>query len=699
MNMGQRLFGIFFLLLVVPSCKENREQQTVVHPHTNALAQETSPYLLQHAHNPVNWRPWSQEALEEAKKEDKLVLISIGYSSCHWCHVMEAETFEDEEVARLMNENFINIKVDREERPDIDNIYQTFVQLIQSNSGWPLNVIVLPNGKPIYGSTYHTKAHWLKVLSKVNDAYKNDPKKATEYAEQIAKGIQAVNRIAPAKGHEPLTREALRSSVEGWKPFWDLEWGGDKGSQKFIIPGNLGFLMDYALLTQDEFAKAHLKHTLDQIIRGGIYDQVGGGFFRYSTDKHWKVPHFEKMLYDNAQAIGLFSKAFIVFGEPEYRNVVLETLTFLDDVMRHEPGGYYAAIDADSEGVEGKFYTWEATELKSILKDDFELFARYYNVNEKSVRDGNTYILHKLISDVDFSKENNVSRDVLVSSKKRWKDKLLRAQEKRIRPQLDDKILTSWNALLISGFVQAYKAFGQKEHLEKAENLFTFLTEHSYRKGELLHSYKAGSRPIPGFLEDYAFLSEAALELYGSTLDTHYLDFARTLVNMVQQDFSDRASGMYYYSKNSKLISRIIKTDDGVLPSPNAVMAHNLFKLGHLLYDTEFLEQSKSMLSAMVPSIQQSAPSYAKWNGLLLHTTYPYYEVAVVGDNALPLVKQLHQKALANTLVVGSLSESGLPLFKNRYQANETYIFVCRNTTCKLPVRTVEEALMQLQDL
>ncbi|WP_282160947.1 thioredoxin domain-containing protein [Ulvibacterium marinum] len=698
--MMQRFHVTYFLvfLFVIFSCKEKAKKPSSVHKYTNALVNETSPYLLQHAHNPVNWRPWSQEALDKAKKENKLVLVSIGYSSCHWCHVMEEETFEDEEVAKIMNDNFISIKVDREERPDIDNIYQTFVRLIDSNSGWPLNVITLPNGKPLYGNTYHTKNQWMQVLSKVSDMYTNNPEKAAEYSDMVAQGIQEVNLIAPSTDFELLNEDALRKSVDSWKPFWDLEWGGDQGEQKFMIPVNLDFLMDYALLAKDDLVKAHVKNTLDKIISGGIYDHIGGGFFRYSTDTHWKVPHFEKMLYDNAQALSLYSKAFTVYNELEYRDKVLETIAFLEREMKHPKGGYYAAIDADSEGEEGKFYTWGKEELQSVLDEDFELFAKYYNIRAEDAWEEDTYVLHKSVEDADFSKENDISRNALNSARKSWKEQLLEARKQRISPGLDDKVITSWNALLINGFVDAYKAFGQRKHLEKAKAIFRFLTEKSYQNGELIHSYKEGGRHIGGFLEDYAFLADASLNLYGVTLETSYLDFAQALSNKVQDQFLDQASGMYHYNKNNELIARIIKTDDGVLPSPNAVMAHNLFILGHLLYDTRFLEKSKSMLSSMMPSVGESAASYSKWNTLLLHNTFPYYEIAVVGKNALPLVNNLNQKSIPNTLVVGSLSESDLPLFKDRYKEDGTFVYVCQNSTCKLPVKTVDEAMVQLRD-
>ncbi|WP_252729846.1 thioredoxin domain-containing protein [Zobellia uliginosa] len=696
-----RLITGFSMLafLFITSCKEQKTKQEMeTHKYTNALAQETSPYLLQHAHNPVNWRAWSQEALEDAKKENKLVLISIGYSSCHWCHVMEDETFENEEVAKVMNENFINIKVDREERPDVDQVYMTALQLISGNGGWPLNVITLPNGKPLYGGTYHTKEQWTKVLTKISELYKNDPKKAEEYSDMVAAGIAEANLVEPAKGFESITQDAVKTSVLNWSQNWDLEEGGEKGVQKFMIPENLIFLLNYADLTKDDKVKKHVKTTLDKMAFGGIYDQIGGGFYRYSTDAFWKVPHFEKMLYDNAQVLSLYSKAYTVFKDDAYKNVVWETVDFLDREMKDENGGYHAALDADSEGEEGKFYVWKEDELKSVLGDGFELFASYYNVNKEAVWEHGNYVLHRKINDAEFIKEHQLEQSKLNFIKSEWNKKLLEARGKRVRPRSDDKIITSWNALLINGLVDAYKAFGQDEFLERAKSVFSFIKSNSYQNGKLVHTFKKGSQRKEGFIEDYAFMIDASLELYGVTLNTNYLKFAKELNGIVALEFADETSGMYHYNKGNNLIAKIIKTDDGVLPSPNAVMAHNLFQLGHLEYNTEYMEKSKRMLSTMVSAITENAPSYSKWNALLLNNTYPYFEIAVVGKDADILIQALNKIQLPNALVVGSKIKSDAPLFKDRYVDEGTFIYVCQNTTCKLPVKTVNEALNQLKN-
>ena len=700
MTLLKKIYCVVFgcLLLLLFACRENKNKSLSdgAHKFTNALIKETSPYLLQHAHNPVDWRSWSPEALEDANKENKLVLVSIGYSSCHWCHVMEEETFENEEVSEVMNENFINIKVDREERPDVDQIYQDFQRLTGGNTGWPLNIITLPNGKPLYGGTYHTKEQWVEVLTRVHNMYTEDPKKAAQYTDMVAAGIEEVNLIKPSDDFTLLTKDVLETSVQKWKLNWDTEWGGDLGREKFMIPANLDFLLDYALLTGNLDAKSHVEKTLDKILLGGIYDHVGGGFFRYSTDNKWKVPHFEKMLYDNAQAIGLYSRAFKIFKKQEYKDAVLETIEFLQREMNNTLGAYHAAIDADSEGEEGKFYIWKEQELKSLLSEDFELFAAYFNINPEAEWEDGNYVLHKTAFDQDFIAKHNLSETKLKSIKLNWKEKLLEARNKRARPRNDDKIITSWNALLIEGLVSSYETFGDLDHLAMAEDILKFLKQNSFSNGELVHTHKEGSKRKEGFLEDYAFLEDAILSLYGITTKIEHLDFAQDLNRDVLQKFSDEATGMFKYNDGEQLIAKIIKTDDGVMPSPNSVMAHNLFRLGHLIYDVEMMDKSKKMLSAMVPSISESAPSYSKWNSLLLNVTYPYYEIAVVGKNAKVLLHKLQGKHISNALLVGSISASELPLFKGRYSDDDTLIFVCQNTTCKLPVETIDEALEQL---
>lgn len=688
-------FSIFFLLLL--SCKEDVKPQDT-HAFTNDLVEETSPYLLQHAHNPVNWKAWNAELFDTAQKENKLVLISIGYSSCHWCHVMEKETFEDIEVAELMNQNFISIKVDREERPDVDQVYQTAIQLIGQSGGWPLNVIALPNGKPLYLGTYLPKEQWQQVLSNVNQMYSDNPEQANEYANSLSEGIQESNLLEPSSEFARLTQASLVAGVENWKQRWDTDLGGNQGQQKFMTPNNLNFLLDYGVLTANEATQKHVKNTLDKIANGGIYDHIGGGFYRYSTDSKWKVPHFEKMLYDNAQAISFYAKAYKIFKDPAYKNMVYQTIGFLEREMKNPAGGYFATLDADSEGEEGKYYVWTSEELQEVLGADMPLFSSYYNIDAANAWEENKYVLYKNGTEADFLKTNAISVDEFNALKENWNTKLLKARSKRVRPNTDDKIITSWNALLIKGFTDAYAVFGEEAFLESAISTNDFIKTKSYSNGHLLHSYKEGSKRTEGFLEDYAFFIDASLQLYKATLKTEYVDFSYELTEIVQKDFYDATSGMFTFNKEQQLISRIIKTNDGDIPSPNSVMAHNLLQIGHVNYNPEYIKQSKTMLTTLLPLVTEYTDGYAHWGSLLLNLTHPYFEIVVVGKNAEELMKQLRAQHLPNTLIVGSTTESEAPLFKDRYFDDTTYIYVCQNSTCKLPVKTVEEALVQLKN-
>ncbi|WP_164914144.1 thioredoxin domain-containing protein [Aquimarina sediminis] len=687
--------AFFTVLFLAFGCK-NQQLQTK-HKFTNGLINETSPYLLQHAHNPVDWRPWSDNALKEAAEKNKLLIVSIGYSSCHWCHVMEKETFADEDVAKTMNENFINIKVDREERPDLDHLYMTAVQLMQGNGGWPLNVIILPNGKPVYGGTYHTNEEWKDILGKVADLYQQNPEKLNEYANKISSGIQDTNLIKPEKDSTNLSRDNLDLSVKNWQKKWDHEWGGNLENQKFIKAHNLDFLIDYATLTTNDTINNHVTNTLNKIASGGIYDHIGGGFFRYSTDPHWKIPHFEKMLYTNAQLISLYSKAFQTYKKVAYKNVVVETIDFLEREMKGKDGGYYSAIDADSEGEEGIYYQWKEEELKSILKEESDLFLVYYKL-EPSDDDKNktNFILTQSSNDSVFIAQNDLSIDHLTSLKKKWRKSLLNKRQKRTHPAFDDKIITSWNALLINGFIDAYKAIGEKEYLDKAIALYDFIEKNNTAGDFLVHSFKKGDKQQEGFLEDYAFLIDVNINLFSVTTETKYLDRANELNTVVSKYFADSVTEMYKYTKESKLISTLIKVDDGVIPSPNAVMGHNLKRLGVLNYNTDFTKTSKQMLSSMAEYLTDNAKDFSKWNALQLHTVYPFYEIVIVGEKADSIAKVFNVRHIPNTIVAASTHKSSLPVFKNKYVEDATFIYVCQEGSCKLPVQTVEQALKQL---
>lgn len=678
----------FFLFT---ACKESGTSSS--HKYTNALADETSPYLLQHAHNPVDWYPWGEEALDRAEEEDKLVLVSIGYSSCHWCHVMEEETFEDEEVAQLMNENFINIKVDREERPDVDQVYMTALQLLTGSGGWPLNVITLPDGKPIYGGTYHTKEEWMQVLDEISTLYRESPGRAKEYADKVAQGIRSVNLVEKPSRETAINKDFVERVFLNWERTWDTIAGGQKGQQKFMLPSNLQAILNYSELTGEDSAREFLQFTLDRMARGGINDQLAGGFYRYSTDPEWKIPHFEKMLYDNAQLIGLYSRAYRAFGKPEYEEVVARTVQFLDREMKHPEGAYFAALDADSEGEEGKFYTWNETELKSVLGDDYELFSKYYNVTEGTAWEEGKFILHRPIKDSAFISQYDLKLSALKDQKKVWHSKLMTARDKRVRPGLDDKVITSWNALMISGLAEAYLAFGDGAYLEKAEQVYSFLQEYNSKRGRLVHTYKKNSRQEEGFLEDYAYMARAALDLYSVSMEEKYLEQARVYQAYIMEHYADENSVMFRFRDDDELISAIIKTDDGVMPSPNAIVAANLIRIGHLDYRQDFIAQAVSMMEAVIPNLERSPDLYGQWISNLLTRAFPYYEIAVVGPEAGQFLRGFGQDLHPNALLAGTTTPSEQPLFANRYVPGETFIYVCQNHSCKLPVTSVEQAV------
>ncbi|GMN08616.1 thioredoxin domain-containing protein [Croceitalea sp. MTPC5] len=687
---------VILFLAINFSCKQGDINETKF-KYTNELINESSPYLLQHAHNPVNWKAWGLASLNQAKAEDKLVLLSIGYSSCHWCHVMEDETFENEEVAELMNKNFVSIKVDREERPDIDKIYQTASELVNGKGGWPLNAIILPDGKPIYINTYHTKDDWIEVLSKFNNFYKEERNKIIEYADKLSKGIQDTNDyFLTNRKDNPLDSVSL-TSIDNWKKKWDLAWGGDQVPEKFMLPINLSFLLEYSYLQKDTSVKVHVKNTLDKIIMGGVHDHIGGGFYRYSTDSRWRIPHFEKMLYDNAQMLSLFSKAYRLFGDSRYKEAALNTIEFLELEMKNPKGGYYAAIDADTKGVEGDFYIWEEKELKTTLKEEYPLFSKYFNINEQSKWDNRGYVLFRIDTDSTFSEKYDVPLGVLKKKKEGWKSILQSQRRTRIRPNLDDKIITSWNAMLISAYVEAYKSFGNILHLNKALHLLNFIQKNSIGlNGNIAHTYKDGIKSTEGFLDDYAFMIKALLDLFEITMDEAHLIGAENLIKYANMNFQDKNTVMFKYRTDNKLISKIINTRDGPLPSANSVMAHNLFKLGHIKYDKSYLKKSKSMLNLMTKNIEENSEFYANWNLLLNKYHFPYYEVVIIGDNAYPLLKEMNMHYKPNTLIIGSSKQSEISLFRNRYDKTNTWIYVCQEGSCKLPVQTVQQAFEQI---
>lgn len=706
MNTFQQTTKLIFSLataLVLSSCnaQETKIPTTMNHPYTNKLIEESSPYLLQHAHNPVDWMPWGPEALAKAKQENKLLIISVGYAACHWCHVMEHESFENDSVAAIMNKYFVSIKVDREERPDIDQVYMDAVQLMTGQGGWPLNCIALPDGRPVYGGTYFKREEWMQVLQQLANLHAENPEKMEEYAANLTEGLQQNDLVHLASSDFEFAPEVLLEGVAQWSKNWDLKEGGPNRAPKFPLPNNYLFLLRFAHLYNDIATKNYLKLTLDKMMMGGIYDQIGGGFARYSVDALWKAPHFEKMLYDNAQLISLYSEAYKVFGDESYKNVVDQCIEFCErELYSTEHKSFYSSLDADSEGEEGKFYVWKKEELKKALGADFEFAANYYNINQHGLWEDDNYILLRRESDHLFQQKYNLSEEEFDDHLFEIKNKLMITRSKRIRPGLDDKTLTSWNGLMLKGLCDAYKATGNLEYLELAKNNASFIVSKQVREdGGLNHNFKNGTSTINGYLEDYAFVIDGLIALYESTLNREYLTQAHQLTNYAIDHFSDEHAVFFYFTsdQDEKLIARKQENTDNVIPASNSAMANNLLVLGHLMDNNAYIKRANRMIASMSATINQQLPWLSNWGIGYLKLAKPAYEVVIMGEDALEYTKEFNQYFLPNVVLSGSTQNMYLPLMENKFVEGKTLLYVCSNKACKLPSNTVDEAIKQIK--
>ena len=641
------LYTLCFLLFC--ACSQNEAKKG------NDLINETSPYLLQHAYNPVNWKAWNKASLKEAKEQNKLIVVSIGYSSCHWCHVMEEESFENDSIAKTMNDNFINIKVDREERPDIDKVYMTAVQLMTGKGGWPLNCITLPDGRPVFGGTYFTKEQWSKILIDISKLYKENPDKVEEYAQQVTEGIKTSELITINKEEAVFNNEEIITAINLSKEQLDLIHGGLKGAPKFPMPNTLDYLIRYQYHFNDPEILDYIKQSLTKMAYGGIYDQIAGGFSRYSVDDRWHIPHFEKMLYDNAQLVSVYSKAYLQDKNELYETIVKETLTFINDELSADNGAYYSSLDADSKNEnkeleEGVFYSWTKEELKTLI-EDYELFADYYNINPSGFWEKDLYVLIRNQSNTEFAKKHNLTKKELKEKIKSWKTMLLATRNKRNKPNLDDKILTSWNALMLQGYVDAYKAFGNQIYLKNAVRIGEFILNNQLREdGGLNRNFKNGKSTINGYAEDYATVIQAFISLHEISLDEKWLILSKTIMEYTITHFYDPDSGLFFYTSNKdpNLIARKIEINDGVISSSNSIIGNSLFKLGHYFYDKKMTKLSEQMLNTLKKGIIKTPFAYTNWLHVMTNFTKPYYEVAVVGKNANTVAKKLYSNYLPN---------------------------------------------------
>ncbi|GAC1310161.1 MAG: thioredoxin domain-containing protein [Mucilaginibacter sp.] len=655
---------------------------------------------MEHAHNPVNWYPWGQKALDKAKRENKILIISIGYAACHWCHVMERETYEDTAVARLMNKYFVAIKVDREERPDIDQVYMTASQLITGSGGWPLNVLALPNGKPFYAGTYFPKNDWIKMLNFYIDLNKKSPDEIAKQALAVTNGIRSAETISFKAKDANFTMNDLNEQFKNIESGLDFKKGGFERAPKFPMPVDWEYLLQYHKLSHNDNALRAVRATIDHMAAGGIYDQLSGGFARYSTDADWHVPHFEKMLYDNAQLVSLYTHAWQLTKDPLYKQVVYQTIGFVSRELTSPQGGFYSSLDADSQGEEGKFYEWTSAEIDSILGSDATLFKSYYNITNTGNWEHGKNILFKTETDNVLSKKYNLSVIVLQHKIAVEKEKLFAARTKRIRPGLDDKILTSWNALMLKAYAQAYRAFGEERFLTAALNNANFLEKHAIQPSkEITRDYKNGHSSVNGLLDDYAFTISAFIELYQATFDEKWLIEANKITGYALTHFSDARSGMFFYTNNeyAKLISRKMELEDNVIPASNSEMAINLFELGQYFYRDDYVDKAKQMLENVKDKLAKNVSFYANWGLLEESFVSPPYEVAIVGNQYSAIRAKIDQNYLPGVLLSGGRNEGTLKLLEDKLVKGQTTIYVCQNKSCRRPVTEVAKALEQLK--
>lgn len=663
------------------------------HTIPNRLIHSASPYLLQHAYNPVDWFEWGTEALEKAVKEDKPILVSIGYSSCHWCHVMERESFEVDEIAQLMNETCVCIKVDREERPDIDQIYMDAVQALGVNGGWPLNVFLTPQQKPFFGGTYFSPQVWIQILRNIGKAFLMNRQHLEDTATELESHLSRSDVDRFMQKSDSTWEKDLEDMFHKLASRFDKTWGGMDKAPKFVMPSVWRFLLQYYYISNQSQVLDQITLTLDKVAAGGIYDQIGGGFARYSVDAHWFAPHFEKMLYDNAQLFTLYSEAYAVTHNETYKTVVYETFDWLMREMTHPNGGFYSALDADSEGTEGQYYIWKRPEVDAILGSNAELISEYYGVTTSGNWEHGNNILMR-----DTSKKiSNPSFDTILADAKQ---KLLSVREKRIKPGLDDKIITSWNAMMISGLTDAYGVFGDERFLAAAIKNIQFIESQLTSNNTLFRSFKGKRSATRGFLDDYAHVIQAQLKLYAATFDESWVHKAAKLLQYTLENFFDPNDGFFFYTsaRSEKLITRKKEIFDNVIPSSNATMAQNLFVAGSLLDKDEWKQRAFTMTESL-GHIITSEPNYmSQWAIVYIQIRRGLNEVLLTGKKIHALRAELQKKYLPYVLVQGTAGTSDLPLFEGKATvgAKDT-IYVCYQKTCGLPVHTLEEAFKQIK--
>ena len=666
----------------------------------NKLIASKSLYLQQHAHNPVQWHPWSEEVLAKAKAENKPILVSIGYSACHWCHVMEKESFEEMEVADLMNANFICIKIDREERPDLDNIYMEAVQVMGLQGGWPLNVFLMPDQKPFYGGTYFPKNQWMKVLAGVAQAFEKQYEELVKSAEGFGRSIDrsVIEKYGLKREEGEFTPENVRAMARNLLKGVDTEWGGMKRVPKFPMPVIWNFLLDMAILDEQKHIGEQVCFTLKKIGMGGIYDHLGGGFCRYSVDGEWFAPHFEKMLYDNGQLLGLYSKALQYSRDSFFKEKIIETVNWLHGEMRSAEMGFYSALDADSDGAEGKFYTWTYKELKELLGLDLDWFGSLYGIKEEGNWEDGVNILFQNLTYSEVAQNHGLTLDTFEGKLKEVKEKLFENRSSRVRPGLDDKIISGWNGLVIDGLCKAYLAIGDEGYKRSALETGNFIWNQMVHDNVLYRNFKDNEAYTPAFLEDYAAVIQSFISLYKISFSPLWLNRAKLLTERVMDNFLDERDGMFFFNdpKTEKLIADKKEVFDNVLPASNSVMARNLHQLGLYLYNDTYLCQAESMLQLVREMVIKEPDFLANWANFYLEKSVPTAEIAITGKEANRVGLSLQADYHPNMVIAATtVNTEEVPILAGK-STEKTILYVCFNKSCKQPVETIEEAVSQL---
>lgn len=669
----------------------------------NKLIESKSPYLLQHAYNPVEWQPWSDEAWQEAREKQKLVLVSIGYSACHWCHVMEHESFEDHQTAEIMNISMLNIKVDREERPDVDMVYMDACQLMTGKGGWPLNVICLPDGRPVYAGTYFQKPQWQQLIIQLTTHFKQEPEKFEEYANKLYADLKNMNGAQAIEKDLQFSRKNIFELFEVFAKEIDWEHGGQNRSPKFMLPGQFEFALDYFLVSGDERAKEFLHLSLLKMFNGGIYDTLRGGFYRYSTDKFWFAPHFEKMLYDNAQLISLFSRAYAWSNASVYKDVVEQTIGFCERELKSINGGYFSALDADSEGIEGRFYVFTETEFKSVLNDqEFEFAQHLYNIRSEGNWEHQYNILHTQMAPLQIIDKMNLSNETYHQLLLSVKTKLFDLQENRVRPGLDFKIILSWNGLMLKALSDAAFYLQNDHYKTLATELESFIWTNFFNKenSELNRISSKDSIYGTGFLEDYACLIEGQLHLFQCTNNELYIERANILANKALELFYDKQNGQLYFAPNNgeQLILRKSDSMDDVIPSANSIFANCLFDLSIHTGNMEFKEISMNLLSQIVPQLTKFPGWYNNWTRLYMQATCGQSTVALSHQNNVADVLKI-KSHLPSWIHVNTIQENSAIQWLNHKEGDQLHIFVCTGNQCFEPVNSIDQAIEILDDM